>query len=382
MTKVSDRTGKLCDVAAAEGTSCRMTRRAALASIVQTAMVSSALSLTGQDPTAPSSLKNPASRIDRSGWAQTDALFTEEVASAVQSGLRFLASTQRVDGKFPERMGSNVAVVSLAGLAFLAAGNLPERGPHGVALQRAVDYVANASSESGFIVQRESVSRGPMYGHGFATLFLAETLGVTARSDLGPKLRAAVDVIVAAQHSSGGWRYTPQPIDADLSVTISQMMALRAARNAGVQVPAEAIDRAIDYMRRSQNPDGGFMYQLGGGESRFPITAGAIVALQNAGRYEGKELEPAYEYLQRHFPDNLSPRRNNYFFYAHYYSVQALWQRKDDSFATWYAELRRVLLPGQQADGGWNDFIGRTYATAMACLVLSAPRTTLPIFQR
>ncbi|WP_153555899.1 prenyltransferase/squalene oxidase repeat-containing protein [Roseimaritima sediminicola] len=317
-----------------------------------------------------------------SGWAETDGLFTSDVRTAIERGLRYLAALQRADGSFPERMGSNVGVVSLCGLAFLATGSLPGRGPFGAVLQRCVDYVAAASQDSGFIVRRESVSRGAMYGHGFSTLFLAETLGTSRQAGLGAKVRAAVEVILAAQHRSGGWRYTPQPIEADLSVTISQVMALRAARNAGIEVPAEAITQAIDYIRRSQNPDGGFMYQMQGGESRFPLTAGAIVALQNAGRYEGDELEQAYDFLRRRQSANLSPRQSNYFLYAHYYSVQAYWQKGGDDFRRWYTALRDVLLPTQSSDGGWHDFIGRAYATAMVCLILSAPRTALPIFQR
>lgn len=316
------------------------------------------------------------------GWADTDDLFTLEVRQAIARGLQYLAATQDAAGSFPDRMGRNVGVVALAGLAMLATGNLPDRGRFGGPLQRCIRYIASASLDSGFIVRRESVSRGEMYGHGFATLFLAEALGMTERDDLGTKVRAAVEIILAAQHSSGGWRYTPQPTEADLSVTICQVMALRAARNAGIFVPAEAITQAIDYIRRSQNPDGGFMYQMQGGESRFPLTAGAIVALQNAGRYEGSEIDLAYDFLKRRQTANLSPRQSNYFLYAHYYSVQAYWQKGGDEFCRWYTGLRNVLLAAQANDGGWNDFVGRTYATAMSCLILSAPRTSLPIFQR
>lgn len=87
------------------------------------------------------------------------------------------------------------------------------------------------------------------------------------------KLSSAVELIVRTQNSAGGWRYNPAPEDADLSVTVCQMMALRAARNAGIGVAKETIDRAVDYVRRSQNADGGFMYQYRSGqcgESRFP----------------------------------------------------------------------------------------------------------------
>ncbi|QEG43299.1 prenyltransferase/squalene oxidase repeat-containing protein [Roseimaritima ulvae] len=315
-------------------------------------------------------------------WADTDDLFTLEVRQAIFRGLQFLTATQAATGSFPDRMGRNVGVVALSGLAMLATGNLPGRGRFGEPLQRCIRYITGASLDSGFIVRRESVSRGEMYGHGFATLFLAEALGITPRDDLGAKVRAAVEIILAAQHSSGGWRYTPQPTEADLSVTICQVMALRAARNAGIYVPAEVITKAIDYIRRSQNPDGGFMYQMQGGESRFPLTAGAIVALQNAGRYEGSEIELAYNFLKRRRIANLSPRQTNYFLYAHYYSVQAYWQKGGDEFRSWYGGLRNVLLNAQADDGGWNDFVGRTYATAMSCLILSAPRSSLPIFQR
>lgn len=221
-----------------------------------------------------------------------------------------------------------------------------------------------------------------MYGHGFATLFLAEVYGTTKRKDLKQKLTAATELIVRSQNREGGWRYDPEPRDADLSVTICQMMALRAARNAGVYVPGETIESAVDYVRRCQNPDGGFMYRLTGGESRFPLTAGAIVALQNAGRYKGKELSDGYAFLSQRAAQNIQLQRNNYFFYAHYYSVQAFWQKGGKAWEAWYERLVEVLLKSQLDDGSWVDYTDRTYATAMACIILNTPRSHLPIFQR
>ena len=67
-------------------------------------------------------------------------------------------------------------------------------------------------------------------------------------------------LIVGSQNKEGGWRYLPKVGDADLSVTVTQLMALAAARDAGVDVPKETIDRAIDYVKKSQNGDGGFRY--------------------------------------------------------------------------------------------------------------------------
>lgn len=300
----------------------------------------------------------------------------------LEKGWAYLARMQQPDGSMAGQIGGNVAVVSLCGLAWIAGGSLPDRGPFGDAVRRAVDYVADSVKPNGFISRPESLPRGPMYGQGFATLFLAEVIGMSGRRDLGEKLRTAVGLILKAQNSEGGWRYSPEPLDADLSVTICQMMALRAARNAGIFVPAEAIKAAVDYMRRSQNTDGGFMYQLEGGESRYPLTAGAIVALQNAGRYSGDELELAYNFLIRRTPEHMAPNNDSYFFYAHYYAVQAMWQRGGPAFLRYYQAIHQVLLSMQAQDGSWADMLGRSYGTAMACLVLSAPRSLLPIFQK
>lgn len=336
-----------------------------------TASIAEALRIAAQEPavTAP-----PQATFER--------FEDPAVLQAIQRGLDFLARIQLADGSFNGQMGSNVAVVSLAGLAWIAMGSLPDRGPYQQAVAKAVDYVANACDSNGFIIRADTVRRGPMYGQGFATLFLAEVVGMSARKDLDEKLRAAVGLILRAQNSQGGWRYTPEPLDADLSVTICQMMALRAARNAGVYVPGEAIQTAVDYVRRSQNTDGGFMYQLEGGVSRYPLTAGAIVALQNAGRYQGQELDLAYQFLNRRLGENITPAEHNYFFYAHYYAAQAMWQRSGDDFNRYYATIRQVLLKMQEQDGSWMDVLGRHYGTAMAAIVLSTPVSLLPIFQR
>ena len=200
--------------------------------------------------------------------------------------------------------------------------------------------------------------------------------------DLRPTLEEAIDLIIRSQNDRGGWRYQPRPADADLSVTVCQMMALRAARNAGCYVPVETIDRAVDYVRRCQNTDGGFAYQITGGQSRWPLTAAAIVALQNAGKYQGEELERAYAFLQQNRREVSTPTQTNYFFYAHYYAIQAFWQLGGEPWRLWYQDLRDTLLRLQSPDGTWIDYVGRTYATAMACLILSVPRSVLPIFQR
>ena len=135
----------------------------------------------------------------------------------------------------------------------------------------------------------------------------------------------AVNLIVNTQNSEGGWRYQPQRRDADISVTICQVMALRAARNAGLFVPRETIDRCIDYVKRSQNADGGFMYMIQGGQSAFPRSAAGVVALYSAGIYEGPEIDKGLDYLMQFLPQAGDFNRESHYFYGHYYAVQAMW---------------------------------------------------------
>ena len=132
---------------------------------------------------------------------------------------------------------NNVAITALAGLAFMEAGNLPGRGKYGKEVRRCLDFVLDNCQDSGLIAS--DASQGPMYGHGFATLFLGEVYGMTGDDTVKEKLERAVRLIERTQNPEGGWRYQPAPLDADISVTICQVMALRSAREAGIHVDKE-----------------------------------------------------------------------------------------------------------------------------------------------
>lgn len=311
-------------------------------------------------------------------------LITPQTQHAIDQGLQFLADQQHEDGSFGSGGYSrNVAVCSLCGMAFMAAGSTPGRGPYGMEVQNCLDFILSHCQDSGFIVVPGTSSHGPMYGHGFATLFLAETYGMTMRSDVREKLAKAVDLIVQTQNAEGGWRYQPQRRDADISVTICQVMALRAARNAGIYVPNDTIDRCIDYVKRSQNADGGFMYMLQqGGQSAFPRSAAGVVALYSSGIYEGAEIDKGLDYLMSYMPQGGAFARESHYFYGHYYAVQAMWHAGGDFWEKWYQAIRDELVVRQRKDGAWMDSICPEYGTAMACIILQMPNNYLPIFQR
>jgi hypothetical protein len=310
-------------------------------------------------------------------------LITPQVAEAIDRGLSVLAQRQDEDGSF--RSGGysrNVAICALAGMAWMAGGNTPGRGPYGGNVERCIDFILANTQESGFINVTNASSHGPMYGHGFATLFLAECYGMTMRADIREKLSKAVQLIVNTQNNEGGWRYQPVRHDADISVTICQVMALRAARNAGLFVPRATVDRCTDYVKRSQNGDGGFMYMIQGGQSAFPRSAAGVVALYSAGIYEGPEVEKGLAYLMGYLPQANEFNRESHYFYGHYYAVQAMWHAGGEHWSKWYPAVRDALVARQAEDGSWSDAICVEYGTAMACIVLQMPNNYLPIFQR
>jgi prenyltransferase beta subunit len=308
---------------------------------------------------------------------------TPAAERAIKKGLAYLAERQHDDGSFGSGgYARNVAVCGLAGMAFMSGGSTPKRGPYGKQVQQCVDFLLAQTQDSGFIVVPDSSSHGPMYGHGFATLFLAEAYGMTMQGEIRDKLSKAIDLIVQTQNAEGGWRYQPQRRDADISVTICQVMALRAARNAGLFVPRDTIDRCIDYVKRSQNPDGGFMYMIQGGQSAFPRSAAGVVALYSAGVYEGPEIEKGLQYLMGFVPRGGAFSRESHYFYGHYYAVQAMWHAGGKFWSEWYPAIRDELLARQRDDGSWPDSICAEYGTAMSSIVLQMPNNYLPIFQR
>src|SRR5436309_11528077 len=124
-------------------------------------------------------------------------MLTPETDRAIQNGLTWLARSQNADGSFGSgTYRGNIAVTSLAGLAFMAGGSSPGRGPYGAQIEKALAYVMENTSPSGFIAVAASSTHGPMYSHGFGTLFLAEAYGMTHRPAIREKLQKAVRLIV------------------------------------------------------------------------------------------------------------------------------------------------------------------------------------------
>lgn len=314
---------------------------------------------------------------------------TPKLEEAVRRGFEALRRLQKSDGSYGQgRYGSHVGVTSLGAIAFMADGNVPGRGDYGDSVRKALEFILAHATETGLLVSDET--HGPMYGHGFATLFLGEIYGMNQADDkVRDALVRAVQLIVSSQNDEGGWRYNPVPNDADVSVTICQVMALRSARNAGVKVPKSTIDDAIKYVRECQNDDGGFRYMKDTSGSAWPRTAAGVASLFYAGVYEDRSIERGLDYIRANaFPrgGRANPQfgfSQPHYFYGHYYAVQAMYLAGGERWREWWPAIREELLARQSPDGTWSDpQNGDAYGTAMALIVLQMPKRYLPIFQR
>jgi hypothetical protein len=316
-----------------------------------------------------------------------------DLDAPVQRALAYLKSTQKSDGSWHASFGPATSITSLAVMAFLAAGHVAdEPGPYRETIERGIRYVLAQQQKNGMLVSQ--TSHGPMYCHGISTLMLAEVAGMVADVELAERLRSAlaraVKLIVLAQDQSkrpehaGGWRYQPYSNDSDISVTGWQLMALRAAKSAGCEVPSVHIDRAISYLKRcAVRPGGGFGYQPGGAPNNARTGTG-VLALEICGTHLTPEALAGAEYLLKH-PPRWS---NGYFFYEVYYCPLAMFQMGDKYFIPYYPDLVSLLRAHQEKDGSWlsadnNDRSGgRDYCTAMAVLALTVEYRYLPIYQR
>lgn len=315
---------------------------------------------------------------------------TPELDAAVNKGIVELIGMQNADGSFGQgRFQRNVAVTSLACLALMADGHVPGRGKYAANVSKGLDYVLSCVTDTGLIAGDSA--NGPMYGHGFATLFLGEAYGMTrgggetAQADkLHEALVKAVRLIERTQNDEGGWRYNPVPYDADTSVTICQIMALRSARNAGLEVNKVVIDKAVKYVRESQNPDGGFRYMRDSGVSAWPRSAAGVASLYYAGIYNDDATRAGISYLQATFREgNINARTEAHYWYGMYYTAQSMYLAGGDLWATWWPAARHEILARQRASGDWADpGVGNAYGTAMALIVLQMPKRYLPIFQK
>jgi len=353
----------------------------------------------------------PRSRPAASAQQAENPILTPEqwrrVDRTVDRGLEFLVRSQDANGAFNAPDRAQPAVTSLCVLALLARGHQPGKGPYGAALERAIDFVLTfPDPTTGALMWRgSSRSTEGHYNHAIAGVMLGEVYGMTT-AERHDRIRDAI--VRGLEYTRqqqlrpkrnpdehGGWRYVHQfpPNDADLSITVWMLMFLRSAKNAEFDVPAEWIDDAMGYVRRSfDTREGGFVYALAGDErycSRGMVGAG-IVCMELGGEHRSPLAKEAGEWILRSSFERYN--RSNYFedryHYSAFYCSQAMFQLGGEYWRKFFPPLLDVLEANQRPDGSWepeaikDGIVGNVYSSALTVLALAAPYQILPIYQR
>ncbi len=338
---------------------------------------------------------------------------------AVQKGLEYLAKNQKDDGQgggYWEAAGGQYrpAMTGMSGMALLMEGSTVQSGKYSKHIRKAVRYLVGraraniGTSRDGLIGGRKAqASWNYMHGHGFALLFLASVYGeeenAERREELKDILTRAVRYTVNSQTSRGGWYYKSAKESGDVdegSVTITQVQALRAARNAGIPVPIQAIKLARQYLQRSTTARGGILYQIPRDNRVYPsggrpaLTAAAIACAFNSGEYKGDYVKKWFRYCHTL---GMVYNEQGHEEYTRYYYAQAVYILGDNGWAKlfgksapnplkWTTYRKKIfdeMLTTQSTDGSWNrSGIGPVYSTAAYTTIMQLDRATLPIYQR
>ena len=304
---------------------------------------------------------------------------TPEVQEAISKGLVFLSKTQKQDGRWGDK--HPVADTSLALMSFMLQGHVPGRGRYGDNMERGLAYIVNVGKKGRAGYLGTPSHHGGMYEHGLAILALSEAWGQSSNRDLRNTLKKAVEVTIRAQNSQGGWRYNPEPRDADLSMTVMHTVALNSAKEAGISVPDKILDKAVKYVESCQDKtSGGFGYSGPSGPG-FARTGAGVMSLIMCGRRDHPAVARGMKFLNS-YPDQKFSG-GSHFLYGNYYAIQCMYQMGESHFNSYYPRIREALLQKQnKSDGRWSIKEGDTYSTSMAILILGVPYRFLPIYQR
>ena len=305
-------------------------------------------------------------------FSQDEQVIPQDIDHMYVKGIRYLAHSQNTAGSWDAPFGSEPAVVGLCVLSILAHGEDPNYGPYKETVHNALNFVLkNQDPDSGFIGTS-------MYNHGFSTLALAEAYGYVHDDRIGPALQKAVDLILNSQRRNinNAWRYSPDSPDADTTVSGAQMVALFAARNAGIGIPEAAIRKALRFFADCQTPDGGIGYTAAGSPDGARTAIGALV-FSLAKQQKSAAFRSAIGYL-----DSNPAEEGNYHQYYLYYAAQAYFRVSPRAFDAWNAQNVKSLASSQLDDGSWTSSLGPTFSTAASLLSLALDYRLLPIYER
>lgn len=328
---------------------------------------------------------------------------TDASEAAVNAALAYFARHQRNNGSWTVRFEDGpcdgecdhggmekdpheIAATGLALLCFMGAGHTMSSGEYSEQVNRGVYFLSQSLKirEDGRGTWLTEVAASEMYEHGIATLALCEALQMTGDTALKETCQAAINHIIYAQHADGGWDYHPK-MPGDLSIVGWQVMALKSAFSAKIEVPAETIRKVDIFLRRQAMGEFMFIYRAGTKPTASMTAIGTLMKIFRGVSKSDPSIWKAMDYLAR-----LGPHQRDVYF--NYYASQALFHFGGKPWSTWNPKTRDYLVKSQDqyghTAGSWwfagdqsNETGGRFYVTAMACLTLEVYYRYLPVYE-
>ncbi len=330
-------------------------------------------------------------------WPQDDKSVPEkplDAEASIKKGIDWLLKNQNPDGLWGcERSGApSTAITALSALALAAEGSTPSRGPHKEAITRAIAKMIAIQKNSGEITQHDSTGMGIFYDHSCATLALAEFYGMQDPQEdsepLAAALRKALAYLYRKQNKDGGWDAQGSGGNSDLAITCNVWLALRAAHNSGAVVENASISKVEKFVKSCAHPSGGFdqhpSVRGGGGQMFYPTSAGLRI-LYGMGRGDMKEVTAGVKVLVgKKLGDDYGGKISEWDYCGGFYAVMALLHENGPAWKEWFPKLRGQLVKIQNADGSWTIeycLCCRAYATSLSLLMLQSPNRLLPLLQ-
>ena len=311
--------------------------------------------------------------------------------AAVARALRFLAKEQNEDGGWGRSLRkSEPAGTSLALLPFLGAGQTHQTGIYKDNVAMGLRWLIQHQAEDGDLRHSLKDNSG-MYAHGQGAIVLSEAYALTGDEQLRGPAQKAIDFIVEAQHTGGGWRYKPGEAG-DTSVLGWQLMALHSARVSGLMVPDATVELAGNYLDTVQSAGGAkYAYRRGTGPNAAMCAEGLLCRMYSGWTKDNPALEQGMELLLKdHKP--RADRRNIYYWY---YGTQVAHHIGGEPWEEWNNRMRGLLVESQidsgRFAGAWRPNPGGgdhsrgddwIYTTSLATCCLEVYYRHAPLFRQ
>ncbi len=323
--------------------------------------------------------------------------------AAVERGLKWLLAHQHENGSWsfsfegppceglcrnPGVERSTTAATALALLPFYGAGYTHKEGPYKDQVNKGLYYLG---SRMLITPNGGDLEEGTMYAQGISTIVLCEAYAMSHDENLKPYAQKAVDFIVYAQdRHGGGWRYTPG-MPGDTTVTGWQLMALKSAQMAGLEVPSQCFFLANKFLDSVQDNKGANYGYLTPGDGTATSAVGLLCRMYLGWGRQHPALVKGVANLDKLGPsmppDKLTPQADLYF---DYYATQVLYHHHGPAWERWNKKMREFLVLTQSSEGhesgSWyfqdrhGDKAGRLYNTAIAILTLEVYYRYLPLY--